>query len=88
MINIAWGRSYENKKSTKKAISERGWNPLNRALLLDKEVLKTRKTTQQPTSNGCSTEEDSTRKEVNVDTGNVATVIDPAKCQTRTHGGA
>ena len=73
MINIAWDRSYENKKSTKKAISERGWNPLNRALLLDKAILKTQRNTQQPSS---STGEDSTRQEVNVDTGNAANVID------------
>ena len=44
MINIAWDRSFGNKKNAKKALSERGWNPLNRALLLDKAILKTRKT--------------------------------------------
>ena len=35
IINYAWKKSFAPCTSNKKAIAERGWFPLNRALLLD-----------------------------------------------------
>ena len=41
-INIIWSKSFGRIRTNKKAISDRGWNPLNRRLLYDPEILKTR----------------------------------------------
>jgi hypothetical protein len=38
LVNIAWRRSFANVGTNKKAIATRGWNPLNRNLLLHKEI--------------------------------------------------
>ena len=40
MINEAWTLSFARVQNNKKAISERGWCPLNRNLLLYKELLQ------------------------------------------------
>ena len=45
IVNYAWERSFKREETNKRAIAERGWNPLNRALLLHKEVMKTKKKT-------------------------------------------
>ena len=42
IINKAWARSFANVAYGKKALAERGWNPLNIALLTNKDVLDTR----------------------------------------------
>mmetsp|Transcript_19133 Transcript_19133/g.27550 ORF Transcript_19133/g.27550 Transcript_19133/m.27550 type:complete len:177 (-) Transcript_19133:603-1133(-) len=42
IINLAWNQSFSRIDSNKKAISDRGWNPLNRALLKDPAIMKTR----------------------------------------------
>ena len=42
IVNHAWDRSFAKIDTNKKAIAERGWGPLNRALLMDKDILKTR----------------------------------------------
>ena len=36
MINYAWSQSFGKSTKNKKAIAERGWNPLNYVLLTDK----------------------------------------------------
>ena len=41
IINEAWTLSFARVQNNKKAISERGWGPLNRNLLLYKELLQT-----------------------------------------------
>jgi hypothetical protein len=38
LINAAWDKSFGNVKTNKKAIAVRGWNPLNKNLLLHKEI--------------------------------------------------
>jgi len=42
LINAAWTRSFGNAANTKKALADRGWNPMNRALLLHPDVVKTK----------------------------------------------
>jgi hypothetical protein len=42
LVNEAWGKSFARRESNKKAISARGWNPLNRGCLKDPEVLATK----------------------------------------------
>ena len=42
LINIIWSKSFGRIRTNRKAISDRGWNPLNRRLLYDPEILKTR----------------------------------------------
>jgi hypothetical protein len=42
LINSAWPQSFGNKTTNSKAIADRGWNPLNRALLLHPEIEKER----------------------------------------------
>ena len=41
MINYAWNHSFARKTKNQKAISERGWNPLNRNLLMDRDLRAT-----------------------------------------------
>ena len=41
LINKAWERSFARVDKNKNAISDRGWNPLNRALLLDPSLRST-----------------------------------------------
>ena len=42
LVNKAWKESFAKVNSNKKAILERGWGPLNRYLLTNREVLKTK----------------------------------------------
>jgi len=42
IVNKAWAKSFANVAFGRKALVERGWNPLNRALLKNKEVMDTR----------------------------------------------
>ena len=42
LLNIIWSRSFGRKATNKKAIADRGWNPCNRRLLTDPEILKTK----------------------------------------------
>jgi len=41
MINYAWDLSFKRVEPNKIAISERGWGPLNRNLMLDKQLRST-----------------------------------------------
>lgn len=41
LANKAWAASFARVESNKKAIAERGWAPLNRALLLHPDIAKT-----------------------------------------------
>ena len=41
LVNIAWEKSFARTNLNKKAIAERGWTPLNRNLLLYKEIQST-----------------------------------------------
>ena len=42
LVNAAWPKSFGRTESTRRAIVERGWNPLNYSLLLHPEILKTK----------------------------------------------
>jgi len=42
IVNKAWSHSFANVAFGKKALAERGWNPLNRSLLKNKDVLDTK----------------------------------------------
>jgi hypothetical protein len=42
LLTVAWNASFTDATHAKKALAQRGWNPLNKALLLDKEALKSR----------------------------------------------
>ena len=44
LVNKAWTNSFGSVEKSKRALADRGWNPLNRALLTDAEVLKTKGT--------------------------------------------
>ena len=41
IVNHAWKKSFGNLSNTRKAIYHRGWYPLNRNLLLDKDLRET-----------------------------------------------
>ena len=41
LVNYAWSVSFAKVPSNKKAIAERGWNPLNRNIILDTAVRAT-----------------------------------------------
>jgi hypothetical protein len=43
IVNYAWERSFAVRKNNTKAILERGWFPTNRALQVNKDVLRTKK---------------------------------------------
>jgi hypothetical protein len=49
LVNIAWARSFARRESNKKAISMRGWNPLNRGCLENPEVLATKPAPKETT---------------------------------------
>ena len=38
MINYVWNQSFTRVDKNLKAIADRGWNPLNYALLMDKQI--------------------------------------------------
>ena len=42
IVNYAWSKSFAKKERKKTAISKRGWNPLNRYLLLHPEIEATK----------------------------------------------
>lgn len=42
LINMAWKKSFAKTESNRRAIAERGWNPLNRRLLKDPFILNTK----------------------------------------------
>jgi hypothetical protein len=50
VCNKAWPQSFARVQPNKRAISRRGWNPLNRGLLKHPDVLKTKVTQQTPTT--------------------------------------
>jgi hypothetical protein len=41
IVNYAWNYSFADIKGNKEAIVQRGWYPLNKNLLLNKEIRKT-----------------------------------------------
>ena len=41
LVNYAWEESFARAETNKTAIAERGWFPLNRCLLLDKQLRST-----------------------------------------------
>ena len=52
LVNKAWSSSFARVAMNKKAIAERGWGPLNRNLLLYKEVQHTMTKLERETFNG------------------------------------
>ena len=42
IVNSAWKRSFRRVEKNRNAISDRGWCPLNKALLLDPDILASR----------------------------------------------
>ena len=42
LFNICWYKSFAKTCSNQRAIRDRGWNPANRRLLTDPEILKTK----------------------------------------------
>jgi len=49
LINYAWERSFARVQKNKNAICDRGWNPLNRVLLLDPDLNATRTVNEKST---------------------------------------
>ena len=49
LLNTAWGESFGRPISNKKAIADRGWNPLNRNILLDSTLRSTIAETEKDT---------------------------------------
>ena len=47
IVNSAWKRSFGRVDKNKNAISDRGWCPLNKALLLDPDILASRSTKER-----------------------------------------
>ena len=62
IINYAWDRSFARTESNKTAIIERGWNPLNYALLTSAEVLRTQINTKEKSVSATDEITDSTEK--------------------------
>ena len=50
IVNYAWNRSFAKVESNKKAIAERGRNPLDRRLLLHPQILNTKKNKREQCS--------------------------------------
>jgi hypothetical protein len=44
LLNKAWASSFADPSKGRKALADRGWNPLNRALLTTEKILKTKTT--------------------------------------------
>ena len=42
LVNYSWGNSFGRVKNNKKALIRRGWNPPNRSILSDPEILRTK----------------------------------------------
>ena len=49
LLNTAWEQSFERVLSNRKAIADRGWNPLNRNILLDSTLRATIAETERDT---------------------------------------
>lgn len=50
LVNYAWADSFARIASNKRAICQRGWNPLNQAILLHPDILKTKIQEVEPSS--------------------------------------
>ena len=74
IVNYSWDRSMAKVESNKKAIAERGWNPLNRNLLCVAEVLKTKQGTDSTAQDSAPVVEQTL--DVNTDTGTAAELFD------------
>lgn len=70
IINKSWMGSYGNVQSARKAIALRGWNPLNYALLTNKDLLQIFRAQEL----GVPVEGDTIQ--ANVMTGTAATYLD------------
>ena len=66
MLNKAWASSFGDPSMTMKALSDRGWNPLNRAVMKIPEILATID----------STDKERNPIQMNVDDGAVAELLD------------
>ena len=91
IVNVAWQQSFGRVRTNKLAISVRGWGPLNRALLLHPETLKTKPETitvesdneseqqqqspQTSTKSGSISTESSPCDSLNVSTGYSSVVL-------------
>ena len=42
IVNYSWERSFAIVENNKKALLQRGWSPMNRALLVDPEIARTK----------------------------------------------
>jgi len=49
LLNTAWGKSFGRPVSNRKAIADRGWNPLNRNILLNSTLRSTIAKTERDT---------------------------------------
>lgn len=72
LTNKAWRRSFGDTTKGVKALSKRGWNPCNRMLLTEKDVLKTKLATDTEMENADTLV-------LNVDTGTAADIVDMLK---------
>ena len=52
LVNLCWEKSFACKDTNLEAIRERGWNPLNKALLTKPEILATKKAAAKQNTNG------------------------------------
>jgi hypothetical protein len=82
IVKMAFAKSFANVTNVKKAIAQRGWGPLNRALLLHPDIAKT-KVMIEPTIQQAEEQEDSSSSSsqtrtlhVNVEEGSSSTLLD------------
>jgi hypothetical protein len=73
LINYAWDDTFGNIPTNRKAIAVRGWNPLNRNLLLDPEISNT------TINNFVSYEETNTQQEEEYDDFNLPSIFNTTK---------
>jgi hypothetical protein len=80
MVNASYPKSFGNVEGNKNAISERGWKPMNRNILLHPEILKTR--VKVPVTE--ETQPESPDSQISVETtGKLNDVIDTSIFHTR-----
>ena len=78
LVNIIWDSSFGRVVTNMKAIRERGWNPANRCLLTDPDIMKTR--IVESTTTNATTATDSTSDSV----ANVVHTTDSVATNTNT----
>jgi hypothetical protein len=82
ILSFAWDKSYGDLVGNKKAILERGWNPLNRGVLHHDDIRKKDSSIASVTGS-VSVSDDSGISDANVSTGNAGMVLNTLQSSVR-----